>query len=287
MASFECRFNSWCRGRPARLLVRIPDADWGEMGFTEEMRKSGAALAPDDCEGTLSFVPLSKRIQPFDHRPPAKYPVLYLLCGADDDADAWLQRTQVELFCEERKIALVLVDPEQGEWHLEQELRFLNEEVHQFVCAMFPISERAEDRYLAGINRGAGGAIHQMIAYPGAYGAVGLFSSSITFYEDDPVGLTRRFFAEGKSQPPVFMAIGAEDRSRYRFHWYKELLAENGAAVEYEEIPGYGHGYRAANEALEDFLNWLPRTDFYAQHLSVNPERADGRARKYRRPEAE
>lgn len=267
MAVFECNFNSYCRGRPASITVVIPTGNWEEFGYTEEMEASMRRVAPDDFSSTLPFVPLWRRIRTGDHTPRFPFPVLYLLCGAMDDRRAWQYRTQAVLFCEEQKIALVLVDPEGAEWYMDRDYEFLAHEVPQFVCGMFPVSPRPEDRYLAGYSRGAGGVVHHMLKQPNGFGAVGIISGSITFFEDDPVAMTRHFFSEGKKLPPIYMAAGAHDRSGERLRWYRDLLRQNGAVVTCEEIQEYDHGYRLCNAALERFLRWLPRTDDYSAVL--------------------
>lgn len=283
MATFECNFNSYCRGRPVTISVVVPSGTWGEFGYTDAMLNSKGDIAPDDYTSTVRFVPLWQRLHSGNHTPTAKYPVLYLLCGGQDDRKAWQYRTQATLFCEERKMALVLVDPEGAEWHMDRDYEFLASEVHQFVCGMFPISDRPQDRYMAGYSRGAGGVVHHMLKAPDQFGAMGLFSGSITFFEDNPVAMTKQFFAEGKKLPPVYVATGEVDRSGARLKWYRDLLIENGVDVTYEEIPGHNHGYRMCNIALEHFLNWLPRTDEYAGHLVANPERTDGVAKMYKK----
>lgn len=283
MATFECNFNSYCRGRPVTITVVVPTGGWGEFGFSDAMLNSMRDLAPDDFTSTIQFVPMWQRVNSGSHRPAAKFPVLYLLCGAMDDRKAWLYRTQAALFCEEQKMALVLVDPEGAEWHMERDYEFLAHEVHEFVCSMFPISDRPEDRYMAGYSRGAGGVVHHMLKAPEQFGAMGLFSGSITFFEDAPVEMTKQFFAEGKKLPPVYITTGDLDHSGVRLRWYRDLLIQNGADVTYEEVSGYNHGYRLCNIALERFLNWLPRTDEYAAHLVPSPERKDGVARIYKK----
>lgn len=278
MATFECNFNSYCRGRPVTITVIIPTADWSEMGFTDEMRNNLRSLPADNCRDSVDFIPLWRRFNSCDHTPRAKYPVLYLLCAGDDDRKGWEYKTQVIMFCEERKIALVMVDPEGAEWHMDRDYEFMTKEVPEFVCGMFPVSRRPEDTYIAGTSRGAGGALHYALREPEAYGAIGLFSSSLTMFEDAPVPTTEAFFAKGNKLPPVYMSIGTLDGGRYRFNSYAELLRKNNADVTYVEEDGYGHGYRICNIAIEKFLNWLPRTDYYAQFLKENPERGDGQA---------
>lgn len=281
MALFECNFNSYCKGRPVTITVVIPTAGWNEMGYTDDMLMSMKNLAPDNFTDTIEYVPLWKRIKTFDHTPKAKYPVVYLLCGGQDDRTAWRDRTQAVMFCEERKLALVMVDAEDGEWHMNRDYEFLAKEMPEFVCGMFPVSSRPCDRYIAGTSRGAGGAVHQILKAPEAFGAAGIFSSSITFFEDAPVAMTNEFFADGQKLPPVYISVGDGDNSGRRLRAYRDLLCRNGADVTYVEEPGYGHGYRLCNVALEKFLNWLPRTDYYAQFIKPSPERADGIAMKY------
>lgn len=275
MATFETNFYSYCRGRPTTMTVMIPTAGPFDVGF-QPIMKTTLLSDPHDYTTTVDYVPYYQRMNSADHTPKAKYPVLYLLSGGQQDRNGWRDNTQAMMFCEERKMALVMVDGESTEWHLERELEFLSREVPQFVCGMFPISERPEDTYIAGFSRGTGGAIHHMLYTPERFAAVGLFSSSITYYEDNLVGMAKEFFAKGGNLPPIYMSIGSNDHGKDRFCWYSKLLSDHGARVEYLEEPGFTHSYRLCNVALEKFLDWIPRTDAYAKDTILDLEYGDG-----------
>ena len=45
---------------------------------------------------------------------------------------------------------------------------------------------------------------------------------------------------------------------------FKDMLAENHVDVTWVSLPGYTHEWRFWNLQVEQFLDWIPRTDGYA-----------------------
>lgn len=228
------------------------------------------------------------------HTPRAPYPVLYLLHGMGNNHATWTGYTNVELFAEERSIAVVNLSGENKGYvprGKDDYFRFVSEELPDFICGMFPVSRRAEDTYLAGLSMGGYGTLIHGLNFPERYAAIGTFSGAVALPPGDqvqpedlengqssalqdgggdskplfePYALAEKLSAEKRRIPPIYMACGTEDflyRGNLKF---RDHLLKMGAEVTWDEIEGYGHEWRFWNLEVERFLDWIPRTDFYA-----------------------
>lgn len=215
------------------------------------------------------------------HTPMAEYPVLYLLHGHGNDYKCWHRYTSMERYAEERRIAVVTcsvgnkcyMDTPYGEDYYE----FIAQELPEFICGNFPVSRRAEDTYIAGLSMGGYGALAHGLGRPAAWRAVGAFSPGVDIgsrtrslghalppmmdlYEE----LDRRL-AEGAALPDLFLCCGQDDflyDAVVRFH---NTLQEKGVAHRWDDVPGFEHEWKFWDIELEQFLDWLPRTDAYAK----------------------
>ena len=101
-----------------------------------------------------------------------KYPVLYLLHGYGNNQAQWCGYTNVELFAEERKIAVVMISAENKNYiNYGNDLfeDFLTKELPEFIVNNFPISSRKEDTYIAGLSMGGFGALYHGLGKPDQY----------------------------------------------------------------------------------------------------------------------
>ncbi len=246
MAQFTCNFISYALKRATTVSVIVPT-----MTFPES---TGMGL---------------KDGEKLTHQPKGKYPVLYLLHGGGNDFSTWERYTQIELFAEEYNVAVVLLSAEDSAFTTPKHHLFITEELPDFISAHFPVSVRPEDSFIAGLSMGGGGSLYQVLKKPGQYAAIGIFSSGLMrgnyVYDGVPdVDAVKNFFAEGKVFPKAYIACGEED-----FNWgylpkFKDLLIELGADVTWDHLPGYGHEWRFWNIQVEKFLQWIPRSDYYA-----------------------
>ena len=77
-----------------------------------------------------------------------KYPVVYLLHGFGNNHAQWTGYTNVEMFAEEQRIAIVNLSAENKSYSKvggDDFFTFVSEELPEFVTNMFPISARPED----------------------------------------------------------------------------------------------------------------------------------------------
>ena len=123
---------------------------------------------------------------------------------------------------------------------------------------------------------GGYGALLHGLSNPERFAAIGTFSGAVM-----PVGspeqvkkmvdgpldvkwLAKKAVEEGKKLPPLYITCGEEDMLYQVNTEFKDYLKELGIDVTWISVPGYTHEWRFWNLAVEEFLKWIPRTDYYA-----------------------
>lgn len=153
MAFMDCQFFSESLGLSTAMYVVIPETGTGQIGM-----KSGA-------------------------RRGRKFPVLYLLHGLSDDHTIWMRHTSIERYASERGIAVVM--PAAGRSYYQDMaagLRYwthISEEVPRLARFFFPLSDRRQDNYVAGLSMGGYGAFRMAFSHPGRFAAAGSFSGAL------------------------------------------------------------------------------------------------------------
>lgn len=142
MIKLNCTFFSECLGRDAQVTVLLP---------------TGVA------KGTLQ-----------------RYPVVYLLHGLTDSADSWLLRTSLERYADAQQLAIVLPNAARSFYcdmaYGDAYYTHVSQEIPAFCEAVFPITQDAKFRYIAGNSMGAYGACKIALKEPGRFSKVGLLS---------------------------------------------------------------------------------------------------------------
>ena len=256
MAKINCNFISYTLMRAVDITVVVPSPTFPESAAKAE--------AEDPCT----------------HTPRELYPVLYLLHGTGNNHAAWTAYTNVEMYAEERNIAIVNISAENKAYVFDGEddfFTFVAEELPDFVTGMFPISKRPEDTYIAGLSMGGYGTLVHAFSHPERFAAFGAFSAATSYKqiaefsgmppENDrfePEVLARKIADEGKAFPKAYMACGMDDFLYENNKKFRDMLISLGADMTWDEIAGYGHEWRFWDIEVEKFLDWLPRTDVYA-----------------------
>lgn len=247
MARFEVKFISYTLKRSVDLTVVIPS-----VTVPESFGMDGKT--PSHAVGD-------------------KYPVLYLLHGMGNHHGDWTSYSNVEFFAEERNIAVVMISGENKFYKCTADgddfFAFLNKEVPEFVTNMFPISDRKEDSFIAGLSMGGYGALLHGMNRPDRYAAIGAFSAAVgvvpnTTQADGDVVYDMEKLAEAE-MPPIYLACGTEDMLYQANLQFRDILKNAGRDVTWIEEEGYGHEWRFWNRQVEEFLKWIPRTDSYAE----------------------
>lgn len=223
------------------------------------------------------------------------YQVLYLLHGGAGNAQDWIRYTSIERYAEENYIAVVM--PEVGGSSFYADMvhgykyyTYLTEELPMVLNCFLPLSDKREDRFVAGLSMGGYGAYKWAFDQPEYFIAAGNlsgFSFTEEIFNEDIGPLSKeakqgekgicslawgsyekmlgtkndtRYMVENAKNnnldlPRMYAAIGTEDFSYELGKRYIEFMKDNGIAVSYEEMPG-AHEWKVWDTAINHFIRW-------------------------------
>ena len=229
----------------------------------------------------------SKEIEP--------YKVLYLLHGGAGNAQDWIRYTSIERYAEDNNIVVVM--PEVGGSSFYADMvhgynyyTYLTEELPMVLNSFLPISNKREDRFVAGLSMGGYGAYKWAFDKPECFSAAGNFSGfSFTdeiFNEDlgpfskvakqeekgicnlawgsyekmlgtknDTRYMVSKAIKDKLDLPRMYAAIGTEDFSYNHGKRYLEYMRSNEIEVKYEEMPG-AHEWKVWDIVINKFIKW-------------------------------
>ena len=264
MAFIDCHFSSEALGIATALYAVIPQPAAGQIGMTTRGRRSG------------------------------RYPVLYLLHGLSDDHTIWMRRTSIERYAAERGIAVIM--PAAGRSFYQDMAAgprywtHISEEVPRLARSLFPLSDRREDTYVAGLSMGGYGAFRMALDRPDRYAAAGSFSGAVDVAERgrrvdqstvfgrvemewmfgrgrkiagtevDLFHLARRVARSRGAKPRLFQYCGTADflyADNLRFRDHAQRLKLD---VTFRENDG-NHGWAWWDEQILAFLKWIIKQD--------------------------
>jgi putative tributyrin esterase len=216
-----------------------------------------------------------------------KFPVLYLLHGLSDDHTIWMRRTSIERYVAFLGIAVVMpavnksfyVDMAQGDKYGE----FISEELPEIAHSFFPLSDRREDTFVAGLSMGGYGAFLLALSNPAKFAAAASLSGAINiagisnrtdvarkdFYERvfgpldklagsdlDLFHLSAKLAESGEVLPRLFQCCGTEDflyDDNLKFKGHMDKLPFD---YHYEEGPG-AHEWGYWDTHIQKVLKWM------------------------------
>ena len=222
-------------------------------------------------------------------KPHPKFRTLYLLHGFTGDSFDWIRFSNIERFAEEYQTAVVMpcaynsvyTDMAFGQDYF----TYLSTEMADFVAAAFPLSEKREERYVAGCSMGGYGAVKWALARPDFFSAAVSFSGSL-HAEDRIKGLsphagnqcegiygkppvvdpkTQDVFAmlktmaeKGETIPRLFLCCGLEDKSYLQKATadFLELAASFGIETTFAGGHG-GHTFAYWESLFPQVFEWL------------------------------
>lgn len=223
--------------------------------------------------------------------PGIKFQTLYLFHGAYGNCDDWPLKSSIERYAQERMLAVVM--PSAGNsmyqdmYRGEKYLTFITDELINFAQTMFPLSQKREDNFTAGLSMGGYGALNVALNKPeqfacaislsGAVDPVFLFKDYKEGDEGEPFRLKDVFEDpahlegtgadifhliktikdEGRPLPEMFLSCGTED-FLYPCHLEaKKKLEALNVKAHTEEHPG-SHTWDYWDTHIQRGLDWLP-----------------------------
>lgn len=227
--------------------------------------------------------------------PEKKYPVLYLLHGAGGDCDSWMRNSSIERYAQNNQMAVVMPSAYNSCYadmvHGIPYFTFLSEELPKRLEYMFPISDQAEDRFVAGLSMGGRGAFVWAMRRPEFFkGAVCLsgsldvssmarrmreqgdeaalkrFSNAFGNVEslapENDVYLLARRLSESKEPYPEFLYMCGTEDVRYEEQYLPFLSYCKEIGLKMDSMEGHGaHDFAYWDTAIRQALPWMKHLD--------------------------
>ncbi|MDT8715533.1 esterase family protein [Clostridium sp. 19966] len=217
-----------------------------------------------------------------------KYPVLYLLHGLSDDHTIWCRRTSIERYVADLGIAVVMpcggrsyyTDMEHGYKYF----TYITEELPQIVENFFPISEKREDNFIAGLSMGGYGALKAAFNCPDKYAAAASLSGAVDILErlkdsasmnseemhnifgdfdkvknskNDLFYMASELSKSSGNKPKIYSCCGTEDFLYENNIKFRDHMKSLKFDYTYEEEGGT-HEWGFWDKKIQSVLNWLP-----------------------------
>ncbi len=191
------------------------------------------------------------------------YKCLYLLHGLGDDECSWLQRSGIEKYAEEYGIAVVLPCAEQSFYSNMKKghnyYDYIAVELPAFIEKTFNISDKRENKFVAGLSMGGYGALKVGLRESGKFAAIGSLSpcgdiaklegfdgyltkvfgdEPVVPEEDDILCLVKKHENDAL-KPRIYLAIGLQDFLYENDKPLRALLENSTYDYTYAEGAGY------------------------------------------------
>jgi len=218
-----------------------------------------------------------------------KHPTLYLLHGFSDDHTIWTRRTSIERYVSEMGLAVVMpnvhhsfyTDMEYGNRYW----TFLTEELPKVARSFFPLSEKREDNFVAGLSMGGYGAFKWALRYPEKFVAAASLSGALDMaariemendgYDpfklifgdkdiagtgDDLLWLLKQGDKKDQPRPRLYQTCGTEDFLYEANMTFKKVCDSTTYELTTDFGPG-DHNWSYWDQKIQDVLTWLPFGD--------------------------
>lgn len=219
---------------------------------------------------------------------------LYLLHGIFGNYTDWVNGTRIQAWAEANDLAVIMPSGE-NRFYLDDEKsgelygEFIGKELVEFTRKLFPLSDKREDTFIAGLSMGGYGAIRNGLKYAENFGCViglsaalvhdtwkdadnsaPIFTFRRNYYEaifgeydkvkgsdKDPMALLLKLKEEGRPVPKMYLCCGTEDGLVTANRDFRDFLNENGVDLTYVEGPGK-HDWVFWDTYIKKVLDWLP-----------------------------
>lgn len=219
---------------------------------------------------------------------------LYLLHGVFGNYTDWVNGTRIQAWAEANDLAVIMPSGE-NRFYLDDEKsgelygEFIGKELVEFTRKLFPLSDKREDTFIAGLSMGGYGAIRNGLKYAENFGCViglsaalvhdtwkdadnsaPIFTFRRNYYEaifgeydkvkgsdKDPKALLLKLKKEGRPVPKMYLCCGTEDDLVTVNRDFRDFLNENGVDLTYVEGPGK-HDWVFWDTYIKKVLDWLP-----------------------------
>ncbi|HHW67565.1 esterase family protein [Defluviitalea raffinosedens] len=216
-----------------------------------------------------------------------KHPTLYLLHGLSDDHTIWLRRTSIERYVANLGLAVVMPEVHRSFYtdmvNGYNYWTFISEELPEIARSFFPLSDKREDNFVAGLSMGGYGAFKLALSKPYKFSAAASLSGALDMNVerllDGPLSL-REFnnifggieslrgsendlfklvedVSKLDERPKLYQCCGTEDFLYQENQNFLKKAKEYGLDITYEEGPG-AHEWSYWDQQIQRVLEWLP-----------------------------
>ena len=215
---------------------------------------------------------------------PVGFPTLYLLHGLSDDHTIWQRRTALERYVAPLGLAVVMPAVSRSFYADEASgldyWTFLADELPAKVESMFRVSDRREDRFVAGLSMGGYGAFKWALRRPDRFAAAASLSGAVDLariqrdrHRSQDPRMMQRIFGEAVvagsdddlfalldtvvDPPPLYLACGTGDHLIDDNRRFAAACAARGIDLTSEFGDG-AHDWAYWERTIQDVLAWLP-----------------------------
>lgn len=247
------------------------------------------------------ILPDKKRgIEPTEfYRSGKKYKVLWLLHGTYGDNTDWIRKTNIEMYAAEKDLVVVCPSAMNSNYSNWPEAMmgynmydYFIKELMPLIYGWFPVSDKREDNFIAGLSMGGRGTIKFAVNFPQLFGAAAVLSAvPVDFNElrpghPNPImdtenarmkqtienaggmeayknseenvwAILDKLAPTGKL-PRLMFACGHEDLLLYKqYGIFQKHCKEIGLDIHWFDLPGYKHEWRFWDLAIQEALTFF------------------------------
>ena len=137
---------------------------------------------------------------------------------------------------------------------------------------MFPLSEKREDTFIAGLSMGGFGALRNGIVYSETFSYVAGLSAAVHIFDNNglfdnkeaasgtnknPRVAVEEMLSGQRRIPKIYMACGTKDDLMQANVSFRDFLQKKGIEVTWDE-ENYGHDWDFWDSQIKKVLDWLP-----------------------------
>ena len=216
-----------------------------------------------------------------------KFKTLYLLHGLLGDCSDWVNGTRIRRWAEEKNLAVVMPSGDNA-FYIDYPgtknnySDFIGKELVEVTRNMFPLSDKREDTYIAGLSMGGYGALRNGIVYSDTFSHVAGLSSAAHLFDGkehdamlmdekaifgdmekaaktdlNPTVAFDNLLKENRPAPKFYISCGTEDGLFDANVDFKNYLVGKGADVTWDEEKR-GHDWDFWDSQIKKVLDWLP-----------------------------
>ena len=230
-----------------------------------------------------------------------KYKVLWLLHGTFGDSTDWLRKTNIEMYATEKDLVVVMpsaLNSNYSNWDSSMMgfsmFDYLTKELMPLIYGWFPVSDKREDNFIAGLSMGGRGTIKYAVNHPEKFAAAAILSAAPQDFSNIGTGapgllnidnprmkttianaggldayinsnenvwaIIDKLAGTGKL-PRLMFACGMEDGLYPNYLTFKKHAKEINLDAEWLEIEGYRHEWRFWDIAIQKALSFFGLDD--------------------------